>query len=402
MRLQSVARSMCERRGLALSLIATAAILIGGCGSHQNNQHRQPGPPLAAQVLTVKPRTARLTEHYPALLRSRQQVQVVARVTGVLKARHYKQGERVHKGDKLFTIQKSQYRAQVRQRRANLANAKATRKNAAQTYERRQSLYKKGAVSQHQLQNARAKQRSAKAAVRQAKAALDQAQLNLGYTDVTAPVTGEAGLREVDIGNLVNPGDKLVMITPLSPIEARLSLPVTDAILLGRQRRRDKAPRVKAVVHSQLTSHSLTGRIDFLASTVDPETGTVKARATFRNSHRFFAPGQYVQVNLKGLEKPNVLAVPQIAVAQGQSGARLFVLDGRNRAQPKPVELGDTFKIPGAPFNPWVIVTQGLKRGGRVVVNHISSVTSGRRIKVRPLTGPHKGGGHKQGSSGGR
>jgi membrane fusion protein (multidrug efflux system) len=341
-------------------------------------------PPVTARVLRVVPRTVTLSQNYPALLRGYRKVRVVARVNGVLESRDYKEGARVEQGATLFRIEKDVYSAEVDQRKANLASAKASKENATSAFKRTKHLYKStkgGAASKSQYQNARAKLRSAKAAVRQARAALKQAKIDLDYTDVTAPISGRISLRDIDVGNLVQPGDKLATITALNPIEARFALTVEDAALLRRQRRDKNASPVRVIAHSALRSESLRGRIDYLASTIDPQTSTVEARATFENPERLFLPGEYVQVRLEGLEKPDVLAVPQIAVTQGQGGSELYVLDKNNRARTQNVELGQTFEPAGSSaFS--VIVTHGLSAGARVVVNHIDSIKAGARIKA--------------------
>jgi membrane fusion protein (multidrug efflux system) len=132
---------------------------------------------------------------------------------------------------------------------------------------------------------------------------------------------------------------------------------------------------------------SLTGHVNYLDAEVNRQTSTVLARATFQNPGGYYLPGQFVRVKLRHLQVPHVLAVPEVAVTQGQSGSELYVLGKHNKARSQQVELGQSFGHGGKPFAYWVIVKQGLKPGARVVVNHIASVKAGERIKPQALPG---------------
>ncbi|MCP1367419.1 efflux RND transporter periplasmic adaptor subunit, partial [Halomonas sp. BBD48] len=197
-----------NRRFAAIATLLLA-LMLSACGSESEQQAQQQGggqqekPPRPAQVMTVELRDLQLDKSYPALLRSEQQVTVVARVSGVLQERHYEEGEQVEEGELLFTIEQAQYEAAVRQQRADLQSARAELNQAQRNFDRYQRLYQQNSVSQQQLDEARASQETAQAAVAQAQAALDQAQLDLDYTTVVAPVTGQISLSEVDTGNYV-------------------------------------------------------------------------------------------------------------------------------------------------------------------------------------------------------
>jgi membrane fusion protein (multidrug efflux system) len=386
---------------LAIGMIVLACLPLFGCSSN-NKKSKNRQPALKAQVLTVTPQTATVSKNYAALLRSRRQVKIVARVPGFLKARYYNEGAYVKKGTMLFTIEQAPYKATVEQRKANLASAKAKRYNAQLTFNRTARLYKSTngqGTSKQNYDNDLASLKMAKAAVQQAKAALDQAQINFNYTHVQAPVDGMISLRKVNVGNLVQSGQQLATITPLNPIEARFSLPVRDAAALRHQRRRHDPPPVTAVLRSPGERQQLTGRINFLASHVNRQTSTVLAQATFNhNAKGLFLPGQFVRVVLKNLRMRDVMAVPQDAVTQGQEGSQVYVLGKNNKARSQQVDLGVTFTRKSKRHKYWSIVTKGLKKGDRVVVNHIASVKAGERIKPQPVgkNNPHAGGSNRK------
>jgi membrane fusion protein (multidrug efflux system) len=335
-------------------------------------------------VLEVQPRNLPVDKQYSALLRSEQQVTVTARVTGILQERHYQEGERVEKGQLLFTIEPARYEATVRQRRADLQSAEAEQYRAQRNWERFERLYEQNSVSQQQRDEALATLKVAQAMVAQAQAALDDAKIDLDYTTVTAPVSGQIGLSEVNVGALVQPPQELVTITPLRTIQARFALPPEDAAALRMQRRTPDAGEVTPIAMATLTPNSetnrLRGRLNYLGASVDRDTATVQVEATFDNPKSLFLPGQFVHVRLDGLVMPNVIAVPEIAVLEGREGPLVYVIAENGEAKPINVNLGDRAGL-------WIVIDSGLEPGQRVVVTNVASVQPGRRIEPQPFDG---------------
>ena len=215
-----------DRRGLLA--VALAGVLLMGCGSDDEAQ-QQAGdtspPPKKAQVMEMTKRDIALDKSYPAMLRSDNEVTVVARVSGTLEERHFEPGQQVEKGESLYTIEPEIYQATVRQREADLQSAQADAELAQTNADRYQRLLKQNSVSVQQRDQALADLKVARASVAQAQAALDSARIDLDYTDVEAPVSGMISLSEVNVGNLVNDGTELATITPLDPLEVRFQLP---------------------------------------------------------------------------------------------------------------------------------------------------------------------------------
>lgn len=369
---------------LRLLLTAAAVSILAGCGAggsgHKGAHHHA----VPAQVMALSPRTLTLNRSYPAQLRSADTVRVVARIKGFLRKRYYTVGSRVSKGQKLYSIEPAPYKAQLEQKKANLASAKATLTKARLSWKRISTLYQRHVVSRQKRDSAKAKLDTAKASVKQTQAALAQARINYGYTQVTAPVTGMVSLSRVNPGNLVKPGEQLATITPLNPIQARFSMPPRDAAALRAQRKTNQGPQVRAMLKTR-NGKEVTGKVDFLGSRISRKTSTVQARATFSNPHAVFLPGQFVHVTLEHLHIPQVLAVPQVAVTEGQQGPRVYVLGKHNKVSPKNVALGA--QTPGH----WIIIKSGVKAGARVVVNHVASIKPGMTVKPQPFkgTGPN-------------
>jgi membrane fusion protein (multidrug efflux system) len=369
--------------------ILVAIIVLAGCGGEHeksassNAKHTSPKP---AEVMTMSRRDITLDKSYPAKLRSNREATVIARVRGVLEVRHFQPGQRVAKGDRLYTIEPNVYQATVDQRKANLKSAQAKALQARRNAQRAKMLIKKHAMSRQEAEETIAQSRVAEAAVAQAKAALESAKIDLGYTNVTAPVAGQIGLNQVNIGNVVDPGTALTIITPLNPLEVRFQLPQYDAFELRRQRQHRRAHITVTLELPGLKGDAatLTGRLDFLGSSVNPKTSTVAAQAVFANPSHLYLPGQFVRVRLEGLKRYNVFAVPEIAVTQGLLGPQVFTLGKNNVTSTTNVKLGEE-------SGPWLIINDGLKTGDRVIVSDPGAIEAGMKIKPRPFTGDATG-----------
>jgi membrane fusion protein (multidrug efflux system) len=221
--------------------------------------------------------------------------------------------------------------------------------------------------------------------VAQAEAALTSANLDLGYSNVTAPVSGMISLSQINVGNLVNSGTELATITPLDPLEVRFQLPQRDAFELRRQLGNDgDASQITARLQVPGLDGSegseLEGRLDFLGSRVDTGTSTVQASATFANPDGAVLPGQFVRVRIEGLKRFDVLAVPEIAVTQGLMGPLVYVLDDENKARERTVQLGEV-------AGPWQIIRDGLEPGDRVVVGDPAGLEAGVVIDPQSFSG---------------
>jgi len=362
--------------------------LLAGCGSESGDQAQSAGSDQAApatprQVMSIERRDIALDKSYPSRLSSENEVTVVARVSGLLEARQFEPGDRVEKGDSLYTIEPATYKTAVRSAEADLQSAKAERDRAQRDADRYQRLLSQNSVSRQDYDDALAKLRVARASVAQNEAALDSARIDLNYTDVEAPVSGAISLSEINVGNLVDPGTELATITPLDPLEVRFQLPQADALALRRQRDDKDAPigaTLSRPAEQGNAAQSLDGELDFLGSRVSESTGTVEARAMFDNPAGRFLPGQFVRISLDGLKRYNVLAVPEIAVTEGLMGPQVFVLDDDNKARSRTVELGET-------AGHWLIVTSGLEAGERVLASDPGGIQPGTKIEPQPFDG---------------
>ncbi len=376
-----------SRRASLVTLLA--ALALAACGQEQAEAPQQGAeqepPPHKVEVAEMARQDIPLDKSYPSLLRSDGEVTLVARVNGFLEERHFEPGQLVEEGDRLYTIEPDLYQATVNQREADLQSARAELSRAQRDAQRFEQLLSQNSVSRQQYDQALADQSVAQANVAQADAALTSANLDLGYSQVTAPVSGMIGLSQINVGNLVTSGTELATVTPLDPLEVRFQLPQRDAFELRRQlsegveasdiRARLSIPGISGEGDSELEGH-----LDFLGSSVDRGTSTVQASATFENPNATVLPGQFVRVRIEGLKRFDVMAVPEIAVTQGLMGPQVFVLDEDNKARERTIALGEV-------AGPWLIIKEGLEPGDRVIVGDPAGLEPGMAIDPQPFSG---------------
>ncbi|MDN3556416.1 efflux RND transporter periplasmic adaptor subunit [Halomonas maura] len=369
--------------GRAGLLALASSLLLAACGQEEVPQQQAGGgdaPPRPMQVMEAVRQDIPLDKSYPAKLRSENEVTLVARVDGFLEARHFEPGALVEQGDSLYSIEPDLYQSVVAQREADLESAKAELVRAQRDANRFASLLRQNSVSRQDYDQALADQSVARATVAQAEAALANARIDLGYADVTAPVDGMIGLSQVNVGNLVTAGTELATITPLDPLEVRFQLPQQDAFALRRQLDDQAITDIGARLELPADGGSLTGHLDFLGSRVDESTSTVQAKATFANPEARVLPGQFVRVQLEGMKRFDVMAVPEIALTQGLMGPQVFVLDEDDKARARTVQLGE---IAG----PWQLLRDGLESGDRVVVSDPAGLQPGTAIAPQAFDG---------------
>lgn len=372
----------------ALMVIGASALLVA-CGQEEQagqaeGQQQEP-PPHPVEVTEAARQDLPLEKSYSSLLRSDDEVTLVARVTGYLQERHFEPGEFVEEDQLLYSIEPDVYRATVNQREADLQSARAEFSRAQRDAERFERLLNQNSVSRQDYDQARADLGIAQANVAQAQAALESAQIDLNYAEVTAPVAGMISLSEINVGNLVQSGTELATVTPLDPLEVRFQMPQDDAFALRRQLHEEESVEdIRATLalpgRDGGDDQSLEGRLDYLGSRVSDRTSTVQASATFDNPDGDILPGQFVRVSLEGLKRYGVYAVPEIAVTQGLMGPQVFVLDDENRARSRTVTLGEM-------AGPWQILRDGLEEGDRVVVGDPTGIEPGTAIDPQPFSG---------------
>ncbi|HMV64007.1 MAG TPA: efflux RND transporter periplasmic adaptor subunit [Zoogloea sp.] len=374
--------------------VLLAATLLAACGSKDDKAGGMPPggmPALPVTVLEMQPTKVETSVEAVAQTEGPREVEVRARVGGILVKRLYDEGAAVKAGQPLFQIDREPYEVAVAQAKAQVAEAKArvdqTRREAA----RLKGLLAQQAISQREYDTATSDDAAAAAAVLAAEAALRQAQLNLEYATVTAPVAGLTGRVAVSEGNLLatGGGTLLTTVVQVNPMWVRFSLAEADlAAATPGGRFNPKAVRGVELVLPDGSTYPVRGHLNFSASQVDPKLGTLQLRGEFANPDNVLLPGQFVRARLLTGERDGVFKVPQNAVMQTDMGAVVMLANADNKVEPRPVKTGNWSG------KDWVILG-GLKAGDKVIVDNL--------IKIRPgaPVAPH-GPGEGPGAPGGQ
>lgn len=376
-------RSRVAAASAAAVLIAVSGLLLAACGGAAADGAPAGPPPPQVTVVAVEPRTVAVPYEFTGRLEGSREVEVRARVSGILLRRTYDEGQPVRKGGTLFLIDPAPYRAEAQAAAADLEERKAGRSRAERELARLEPLLAERAVSRRDYDNAASDAEQARAAVLSAQARLDRARLDLSYTRVEAPISGLTSRAEHSEGSLVSPQENglLTRISQVEPIWVRFS--VSDQTLLAL-RRAIAAKRVVSPATDQLevelvlpdeAVHTERGQVNFSDSLIDTATGSVGLRAELPNAAGDLIPGQFVRVRLLGIERPDAILVPQRAVQQGQQGKFVFLLGAGGKAEVKPVEVGDWLG------RDW-IVESGLAAGDRVIVDGAIKVRPGAPVVV--------------------
>jgi len=341
---------------------------------------QQPGemPPTGVSFVTLKARDIPVTNDLPGRIAPVRIAEVRSRVTGIIQERVFEQGSLVKAGDVLYRVDPSLFRVRVASARASLQRAQATERNAVQQLERQAVLLKRNASSDVEYENAAVAAAQAKADVALAQAALDEAEINLGYTDITAPISGIIGGALVTEGALVNAdsGDPLATIQQIDPVYADFTQPAGDLLSIRRDIAAGRLAAPPEAASIQLifddgSVHEQPGKLLFSSATVDATTGQVTLRAEFPNPNRDLLPGLYVRIRIEQAVRKKALSIAQRAVLRDATGAAtVYVVGAGNKAEAKPVTLGPALT------GEW-IVEKGLADGDKVIVEGAQKLQPG-------------------------
>lgn len=373
---------MIRRSGWVAALaFALLAVSLSGCGKEKQEAA---SPPPEAGYVVVKAQAVPLMVDLPGRTTAFETSDVRPQVSGVIQARLFDEGSIVHKGQTLYQIDSSLYRAAANQAAANLEAAEANRQSAAERASRYKPLAQIQAVAQQDYTDAAAQAKQAAANVHQAAAALQTARINLRFTRVPAPITGRIGRSLFTTGALVTTGqaDPLTTIQRLDPIYVDVQQSSADLLQLRQSLASNKGlVPSSAVVHLKLengTDYPYAGKVEFAEEMVDPATGAVTLRARFPNPNGLLLPGMYVRALFSQATTQNGILVPQTGVSRNVQGQATVLLVGPdNKAVMRAITANQTVG------SNW-LVTAGLKPGDKVIVEGLGRIKPGQWLRPVP------------------
>jgi multidrug efflux system membrane fusion protein len=369
----------------AAALIAlAAALLAAGCGGARTSAG-QGGPAVPVQIGRAVLQTLPITQSAIGTVQTLRTVTVKSQVDGVIAQIHFREGDEVQAGDLLITLDRRPFENNLRSARADLANARAQAEHAGVEAVRYQQLDQQQAISKEQLSQLLTDVETTKAQVQAKEAAVANAELQLGYTEICAPIAGRTGQLNLHEGALVKANDAgfpLVTINQLSPIAVAYAVPEASLASL-RTALAAGVVTVTASPHDGV-GKSVEGQLDFIDNAVDPTTGTILLKAVFANADRALWPGQFVDIVTRLGDEPGTVLVPAAAVQTGQRGSQVFVVKPDRTVELREVKIG-----PSA--DGLTVIRSGVQAGETVVTDGQLRLVPGARVEPKRLAAPGDG-----------
>jgi RND family efflux transporter MFP subunit len=365
----------------------TALIILATCLTACSRKAEQAGlPPPTVIAATVTPRDVPVVKEGVATLDGLINANINAQVQGYIISRDYKEGRVVKKGDLLFQIDPRPFEASLAQAKATLAKDKAMQLKASADQMRAAQLFMEKVVSAQERDSAIAAAESNKASVEADEAALKTAELNLGYTKITAPVDGVAGIASAQVGDLVGPSTgTLATVSQVNPIKATVNLGEQGFTeFVTKHPDPDERDRYLSELEFKLiladgTVFPQKGSFYAEDRNLDAKTGSIKMEITFPNPGNLLRPGQFGKVRTTVETKNAALVIPQQAVTELQGNPVVMVVDQTNKASMRPVKMGERF---GALWE----VVEGLKAGDKVIAQGMQKTPPGMPVVVKEWT----------------
>jgi len=378
------------------TLALGVALLLSACGQGSAPPAGPGGamPPAEVGVVTVAPGDVGFITELPGRLEASRVAQVRARATGILQKRLFTEGSDVRAGQALFQIDASPYEAVLASASASVAKAEANLMQAGAQAERFKPLIEAKAISQQEFINAQAAHKQAEADVAVARAAMQTARINVGYANITAPISGRIGRGLVTEGALVGQGEAtpLAVIQQVDPMYVNFTQSAAEVMKLRRaletgqlKRTGSQAASVKVVLEDG-TEYARAGKLLFSDLTVDSTSGQITLRAEVPNPQGLLLPGLFVRVRLEQAQAGNAISLAQQAVTRSPQGDSVMVVGADGKVTPRPVKIG------GQQNGQWVILS-GLQAGEQVMVDGFQKLRGGAPVKpvpwqAKPASGP--------------
>lgn len=351
------------------------ALLLAACGQQAGGPGGAGGPPPGVSVAPAVQREVQATEAFVARLEAPDTVEVRARVAGTVEAVRFKEGQVVRKGEPLFNLDARAFKAEVARAEAQVLALKTQAELSRSELARAEKLIASQAVSAQEVDQLRAALRQAEAQQRAAESGLLQAKLNVEYASITAPVTGRTSRAAATVGNLVGVGEP-VLTTLVSSDRVYAYFDVSERTYLQSLQKAKGAVPVSLGLETE-AGHPHTGKLDFVDNRLNPNTGTIRARAVFDNREGRFTPGLSARLLLASGERAPAVLISERAITTDQTRKIVLVVGPNNIVQPREVK-------PGALID-GLRVVEGLKAGELVIVDGLQRANPGAPVTPQVL-----------------
>ncbi|MCE9934148.1 efflux RND transporter periplasmic adaptor subunit [Aeromonas salmonicida] len=378
MKVQNIGESMFKRGCIALALVS----VLAGCGDKPASS-AQVRPPVPVVVAEAKLSDVPLTTEMVGETAGYREIEVRSRVNGILLERTYVEGQPVTAGQELFLIDPAPYKVALEQAKGALAQEQARFNKARADRDRIIPLFKRQVVSRKDYDDTIANYEAAIASRQAAQATVKEAELNLSYTQVTAPIDGMASKSSQSEGSLISTNANsslLTTITQYNPLYVNFSYSEQDRLNFETSVRKgliEAKDTTNWRTHIRLADGSVypqAGKLNFSDNRVDPQTGTIRARAIFDNKEGVLLPGQFVRLTIDLGIRKNAIVVPARAIVQSQADRMVMVVDGDDKVVPRPVRLGPAIAE-------GVLIESGLDAGERYIVEGLMKARPGSIVK---------------------
>ncbi|MFP3554022.1 efflux RND transporter periplasmic adaptor subunit [Paraburkholderia sp. SIMBA_049] len=374
-------RKLVVASAISLAIVAAVAATYRVYGGAPVTEAAAAAAPPVADVDVAAVVSRHITDYqsYSGKIEAIHDVEIRPLVSGTIVAVHFQDGAIVKKGDLLFTIDPRPYQAEVDRAAAQLASAESRSGYASTDWARAQRLLTDNAIAKRDYDEAQNANREAVAAVKGAKAALEAAQINLGYTAISAPVSGRVSRALLTVGNVVSVGANAPVLTTLvstSPIYA--SFDVDEQTYLRFLSHNSRVTVPVSIGLANETGYSREGVIDSVDNRLDTSAGTIRVRARFDNADGVLVPGLYVRARVGGGAPHQAVLISDAAVQTDQDKKFVLLVDKENKVQYREVKLGDQ-------QGSLRVITGGLQPGDRIVVNGVQRVRPGDPVRPKAV-----------------
>ncbi len=367
-----------KKKVMALALVIASMLAVTGCGG---KQAAAPADTLVKTMQVIK-RDTPIVYEYSGFVEAQNEVQMKARVTGMITEKYVNGGDKVEKGQLMFVIDPRTYQATSWNYQAQVASAQADLSRVRRDADRYQKLYEQGAISKQTLDNTMAELEQSEAKVEAQKALLSSAQVDLGETNVVAPFSGKVSANDLAVGTFVTAGTTvLATISNSDPVRVKFSLAEAEYLKLVAAKAADGSAPLEnlTIVLADGSTYPLKGKLTQVDRSISEGTGTLALKAEFDNPDKVLLPGMFAHLQANIGTKKDALLVPQRAVTEIMYKTFVYVVNSENKVEMKEVKLG-------ARVGRLWVVESGLDGTENIIVEGIQKVKKGSAVKTEAMT----------------